>query len=97
MTQILSFLDQILHTPIASFTILLMASLLIPPWFEKLRLPGLVGLLLAGVIFGSSGLGLLDPKSETIKLLSDIGKLYLMFVRVWKSTSNSFASRKIVL
>ena len=80
MTSTFNFLSQILHTPIAAFTILLMASLLIPPWFEKLRLPGLVGLLLAGVILGSSGLGLLDPKGETIKLLSDIGKLYLMFV-----------------
>lgn len=39
-----------------------------------------MGLLVAGVIFGSSGLGLLNSKSETMVLLADIGKIYLMFV-----------------
>ncbi|MEB3358387.1 MAG: cation:proton antiporter [Synechococcales bacterium] len=66
--------------PIASFTILLFASLTIPPLVERLKLPGLVGLLLAGVVLGPFGLKLLNPDSETIKLLSDIGKIYLMFV-----------------
>ncbi|AFZ35110.1 transporter, CPA2 family [Stanieria cyanosphaera PCC 7437] len=71
---------QFITSPIVSFTLLLLVILTLPPIFEKLRLPGLVGLLFAGVILGSDGLGLLDPKSETIKLLSDIGKIYLMFV-----------------
>ncbi|BAU67145.1 sodium/hydrogen exchanger [Stanieria sp. NIES-3757] len=71
---------QFTSSPIVSFTLLLLVILTLPPIFEKLRLPGLVGLLFAGVILGSDGLGLLDPKSETIKLLSDIGKIYLMFV-----------------
>lgn len=48
--------------------------------FERLRLPGLVGLLVAGIILGDNGLQLLDKDSETIKLLSDVGKIYLMFV-----------------
>ncbi|GAB4235428.1 MAG: cation:proton antiporter [Stanieria sp.] len=71
---------QFITSPIVAFTLLLLVILTLPPIFEKLRLPGLVGLLFAGVILGSDGLGLLDPKSETIKLLSDIGKIYLMFV-----------------
>jgi Kef-type K+ transport system membrane component KefB/nucleotide-binding universal stress UspA family protein len=45
-----------------------------------LKLPGLVGLLLAGVILGQNGLKFLNPEAETINLLSDIGKVYLMFV-----------------
>ncbi|MGL5880560.1 MAG: cation:proton antiporter, partial [Xenococcaceae cyanobacterium] len=57
-----------------------MVILTIPPLFEKLRVPGLVGLLLAGVILGQSGLKLLNSDTETMKLLSDIGKVYLMFV-----------------
>jgi Kef-type K+ transport system membrane component KefB len=52
----------------------------IPPWFERLRLPGLVGLLIAGVALGPNGLHLLEPTSETMKLFSDIGKVYLLFV-----------------
>jgi Kef-type K+ transport system membrane component KefB/nucleotide-binding universal stress UspA family protein len=37
-------------------------------------------LLVAGVILGQNGLKLLDSESDTVKLLSDIGKIYLMFV-----------------
>lgn len=66
--------------PLFSFTILLLVVLTLPPIFEKIKLPGLVGLLVAGVLLGKNGLHLIDPKSETIKLFSDIGKIYLMFV-----------------
>ncbi len=76
MEQIL----QIAKSPIAGFTILLLVILVVPPIFERLRLPGLVGLLAAGVVLGPDGLGLLSPEAETMKLLSDIGKIYLMFV-----------------
>ena len=69
-----------LQSPIATFVLLLAIALIIPPLFERLKLPGLVGLLAAGVLFGGSALGWLDPKSETMKLLSEIGKIYLMFV-----------------
>ncbi|MEB3212803.1 MAG: cation:proton antiporter, partial [Leptolyngbyaceae bacterium] len=47
---------------------------------ERLKLPGLVGLLAAGVLFGGSGLGWLSADSEVMKLFSEIGKIYLMFV-----------------
>ncbi len=67
-------------SPIVPFTILLLVILTIPPIFERLKLPGLVGLLFAGVVLGSSGLGLLDADTEMMDLLSDIGKIYLMFV-----------------
>jgi Kef-type K+ transport system membrane component KefB/nucleotide-binding universal stress UspA family protein len=67
-------------SPIVAFTILLLVILTVPPIFEKLRLPGLIGLVFAGVALGASGLGLLSAESETTHLLSDIGKIYLMFV-----------------
>jgi Kef-type K+ transport system membrane component KefB/nucleotide-binding universal stress UspA family protein len=73
-------LNSLVDSPIIAFTILLAVILTVPPLFEKLRLPGLVGLLVAGVILGQNGLKLLNSESETIKLLSDIGKIYLMFV-----------------
>ncbi|MEG3435698.1 cation:proton antiporter [Pannus brasiliensis CCIBt3594] len=67
-------------SPIITFTVLLAVIFTIPPIFERLKLPGLVGLLLAGVILGPNALKLLNPETDTIKLLSDIGKVYLMFV-----------------
>jgi Kef-type K+ transport system membrane component KefB/nucleotide-binding universal stress UspA family protein len=73
-------LNLLTESPIIQFTILLTVIFTVPPIFEKLRLPGLVGLLIAGVILGQNGLKLLDSDSETVSLLSDIGKVYLMFV-----------------
>ncbi|MDJ0694472.1 MAG: cation:proton antiporter [Mastigocoleus sp. MO_167.B18] len=74
------FFDWLPDSPIVSFTILLLVTLTVPPIFERFRLPGLVGLLASGVVLGPDGLGLLNTDSETMKLLSDIGKIYLMFV-----------------
>ncbi|MHC0061932.1 cation:proton antiporter domain-containing protein [Nostoc sp. UIC 10890] len=73
-------LNSLTDSPIVAFTILLTVIFTIPPIFERLRLPGLVGLLVAGVVLGQNGLKLLNSESETINLLSDIGKIYLMFV-----------------
>ena len=66
--------------PIVEFTLLLLVILIVPPIFENLRLPGLIGLLVAGVVLGPDGAGLLNPNTDTMKLLSGIGKIYLMFV-----------------
>jgi len=66
--------------PIVPFAMLLVVILVVPILFERLRLPGLVGLLAAGVVFGPHGLNLLQNDTPTMKLLSDIGLVYLMFV-----------------
>ncbi|QDL11952.1 sodium:proton antiporter [Brasilonema octagenarum UFV-E1] len=66
--------------PIVSFAILLTVILIVPLLFERFKLPGLIGLLIAGVALGPHGLHLLNTESETLKLLSDIGLVYLMFV-----------------
>ncbi len=72
--------SETLRAPVATFVLLLAIVLAVPPLFERLKLPGLVGLIAAGVAFGSSGLGWLDADADTMKLLSEIGKIYLMFV-----------------
>ncbi|RZM79840.1 sodium:proton antiporter [Leptolyngbya iicbica LK] len=77
-----------------AFTTLLMVSLTLPPLFERVRLPGLVGLLLAGVLLGPSGLGLLDPAGEIEKLFADIGKVYLMFVAALEIDLREFSRNR---
>lgn len=74
------FGDRMQLEPIVSFAILLAVILIVPYLFERLRLPGLLGLLVAGVALGPFGLRVLQTESETMKLLSDIGLVYLMFV-----------------
>jgi len=68
------------NEPIVPFAILLVVILVVPIIFERLKLPGLVGLLAAGVVLGSNGLNLFQNDSPTMELLSDIGLIYLMFV-----------------
>ncbi|NJN72019.1 MAG: universal stress protein [Limnothrix sp. RL_2_0] len=72
--------EYLVANPLFSFTLLLLVSLTVPPIFERINLPGLVGLIFAGIVFGQNALGLLDANSETMILLSNIGKIYLMFV-----------------
>lgn len=66
--------------PIVSFAILLAIILIVPLCFERLKLPGILGLLLAGVLLGPNGINLLNHDSETMRLLSGIGLVYLLFV-----------------
>ncbi len=73
-------INNLTGSPIVSFTVLLLVILIIPPIFERLRLPGLVGLLVAGVFLGSNGLNILSAENEAMVLLTEIGKIYLMFV-----------------
>lgn len=87
-------LDSLHNTPIVGFTLLLLVIFTVPPIFERLRLPGLVGLLVAGVILGSEGLGFISAESEMMKLLSDIGKIYLMFVAGLEIDLNEFRKTK---
>ncbi|MBD2105876.1 cation:proton antiporter [Nodosilinea sp. FACHB-13] len=72
--------SETLKEPITTFVLLLAIVLITPPIFERFRLPGLIGLLLAGVLFGSSGLGWLNADADIMKLFAEIGKIYLMFV-----------------
>ena len=80
--------------PLVAFTTLLLVSLTLPPIFERLRLPGLVGLLLAGVILGPSGLGLLDADGEIEKFFADVGKVYLMFVAALEIDLKEFSRNR---
>jgi Kef-type K+ transport system membrane component KefB/nucleotide-binding universal stress UspA family protein len=65
--------------PVAIFLIIMAIMLVAPLLFERLRLPGIVGLILAGVLVGPHGFGLLE-RDSTIVLLGTVGLLFLMFM-----------------
>ena len=46
--------------------------------FRSLRLPVVLGQLLGGILVGPALLGLVDPTSETIKVLAELGIFFLM-------------------
>jgi len=59
--------------------ILLMAAVIAVPFFQAARLGAVPGFLIAGVIVGPSGMGLIDNVSE-IGNLAEIGVVLLLFV-----------------
>lgn len=65
--------------PVAVFLVILAIMLVAPLLFERLRLPGIVGLIIAGVVVGPYGLGLLE-RGSTMILLGTVGLLFLMFM-----------------
>ncbi len=68
-----------LDEPIFIFSVLLFITLVFPPLFSKLRLPSIVGLIIAGVIIGPNALKIIKDNSSII-LISKIGLLYIMFL-----------------
>lgn len=70
---------QPIQDPVAIFLIIMGIMLVAPLLFESVRLPGIIGLILAGVVVGPFGLGLLE-RDSTIQLLGTVGLLFLMFL-----------------
>ncbi|MDX2272508.1 MAG: cation:proton antiporter [Cyanobacteriota bacterium] len=65
--------------PVAIFLVIIAIMLVAPLLFERFRLPGIVGLILAGVVVGPHGFGVLE-RDSTIVLLGTVGLLFLMFM-----------------
>jgi Kef-type K+ transport system membrane component KefB len=75
-----TFIEWMKHLPmLARFAISLTLILALPPLCRRIRLPGVVGLLLAGVAFESVGLGVAPERAPVAVFFSEIGKLLLMF------------------
>jgi len=74
-----AFLPSPITDPVAVFLVMISLLLITPLLFERLRLPGIVGLILAGVVIGPHGLGILE-RDTTIVLLGTVGLLFLMFM-----------------
>src|SRR5690625_3456047 len=70
---------SMLTEPVLTFGILFLLILIVPILFQKIKLPGIVGLLLAGTTIGPLGLGLIET-AGIIEVLGKIGLLYLMFL-----------------
>jgi len=82
-----------LQNPVLVFALILIIILLAPIIFRKLKAPGIVGLILCGVIVGPFGLNLL-ANNEAVKLFSTIGLLYLMFLAGLELDFNEFLRSK---
>src|SRR6516225_7012671 len=72
--------EPLVHLPLlVRFAIVLAIFLLIPPLCRRLRIPPGVGLLLAGVGLGPSGLHIHPNAAPVAEFFAEIGKLLMMF------------------
>ncbi|MCC5926295.1 MAG: cation:proton antiporter [Bacteroidetes bacterium] len=78
-----------IQNPVLIVAIVMLIILISPLVFRRLRIPGLVGIILAGTIVGPSVTGLLD-RDATIILLGTVGLLYLMFMAGLSIDLNQF-------
>lgn len=65
--------------PTVQFLILFVIVLLAPILFNKIRIPSLIGLIIAGAVIGPYGIGLMLRDSNMI-MLGNAGLLYIMFL-----------------
>lgn len=68
-----------LQSPILAFSLILLIILLSPILLRKLNIPGIIGLIVSGVIIGPHGFNIL-AQSSAVDWFSTIGLLYIMFI-----------------
>jgi hypothetical protein len=65
--------------PLARLAVAILFPLTIPPLCWQVRLPDVVGLLMAGVLLGPYGFGIAPKNAEVAHFFAEIGKLLLTF------------------
>src|SRR5215470_5535145 len=66
-------------SPLSRFAVALAAILVVPPICRRVKLPSVVGLLVAGIILGPFVLDVFGKERPTADFMADLGKLLLMF------------------
>lgn len=72
-------MSALVTEPVQIFAIVLVIILLAPVIFNRLKIPHLIGLILAGVVIGPHGFNILD-RDSSFAIFGQVGLLYLMFL-----------------
>jgi Kef-type K+ transport system membrane component KefB/mannitol/fructose-specific phosphotransferase system IIA component (Ntr-type) len=75
--------------PVLIFAIAMGIFLLAPVIFERLKVPGIIGLIVAGAVVGPNVLNVLE-RDFTFELLGQVGLLYLVFLAGLELDLNRF-------
>lgn len=82
-----------LANPVLVFTLILLIILVSPILLRRLNIPGIIILILSGVLIGPHGLNLL-AKNSAVDLFSTIGLLYIMFIAGLELDMNEFRANR---
>ena len=95
-----TFFEHLMHefelplaNPVLAFTLILLIILISPILLRRLNIPGIIVLILSGVLIGPHGLNLL-AKNSAVDLFSTIGLLYIMFIVGLELDMNEFKVNK---
>lgn len=77
MAEILQYLPIV--NPTWNFLVVLILILFAPMLFERLRIPSIVGLILAGILVGPYGFHILE-RDTSFELFGKVGLYYIMFL-----------------
>lgn len=75
--------------PVVVFAVVLCVMLFLPLIFDKLHVPGILGIIVAGIILGPNGLQIL-AKDSSVVLFGTVGIVYLMFFSGLEVDFNDF-------
>lgn len=98
MTQLLDYIGLDIHFPITDptwiFFLVLVIILFAPVVLERLRIPHIIGMILAGIIVGEHGLNILS-RDSSFELFGKVGLYYIMFLAGLEMNMEDFKSIRV--
>ena len=80
MSEMAEFQEGVRHlSPLVQMALVMGAMFFIPKLVERFGIPGLIGLIAAGIVTGPLGLGIFKLGGPIISVFAELGKLLLMF------------------
>lgn len=83
-----------LENPVIIFSLILFIILIIPNILNRIKIPGIIGLIIAGIIIGPKGLNFFIEEDSFVEIFSTIGLLYIMFIAGLELDLNQFKANR---
>ena len=98
MKELADFIDFDIHFPITDptwiFFLVLVIILFAPIILERLRIPHIIGMILAGVVIGEHGFNIL-ARDSSFELFGKVGLYYIMFLAGLEMNMEDFKSIQV--
>ncbi len=93
MREFISSLELPVTDPIWIFFIVMVIILFAPLLMGKLKIPHIIGMILAGIIIGKHGLNILE-RDSSFELFGQVGLFYIMFLASLEMDLDNFRKNK---
>ncbi len=93
LERLIDLLQKPFHSSVLIFAVILFIILLAPILLRSIKIPGIIGLILSGLVIGPHGLGWIE-KNAAVDLFSTIGLLYIIFLAGLELDLKEFKSNK---